>query len=292
MKKILGCFIIVVMIIGVVIFVTYNKLNSDLKESSEKHTYNIETSNYDSSSSTNKATDNISYSLNTIIDRTIVFATCANFDRFEYPVYYGGVVSESKHYDGFDIQLAKYIADKYNNEILINNMEFEELLNSLDTKESDVVISAMETTDSRKEYCDFSVPYYDGTQVILVLDDSDIKTINDLNGKLVATGPLSDTWELDELSIKYTEYESLEECVNRLKNKTCDAVVLDYSIATYFCSINNNMKIINSASFENYQLAIAVRKGNDILLNMINEALMEFKNNGIIDSLIKNYLIH
>ena len=288
---IVGSFaVLIVVIIGAVLLASSIKNNIDIKKSSEKYTFNTETEKFVQTSSDNNGSNN-SYSLNTVIDGTVVFAICAEFDRFEYPVDFGGVTSANKHYDGFDIQLAKFIADRYENELLLNYMEFEEMLESVESKESDGVMY-MSITDLRKQYYDFSDTYYNGTQVILVLKDSGIKTISDLNGKQVATGPISATWELDEMSIKYTEYESIDDCINQLKNKNCDAVVLDSSVATYYCSRNSNFKMINSSSFEDYQLAIAVRKGNYSLLKKFNEAIMEFKNNGTMDRLIEEYLIN
>lgn len=99
-----------------------------------------------------------------------------------------GFINEKKELVGFDIDLAKYIA----NSILgdESKIEFREVtpstrISAVNSGQVDMIIATMTITDQRKQVVDFSIPYYVAGQAILVPQNSDIKSISDLNGKKV-----------------------------------------------------------------------------------------------------------
>ncbi|MGL4393256.1 MAG: transporter substrate-binding domain-containing protein, partial [Fusobacteriaceae bacterium] len=89
---------------------------------------------------------------------------------------------------GFDIDLIKEVAKRLNMDIKIENMNFDALLPALQAKKVDVVVSGMTITEERKKSVLFTAPYFEAKQVLIVKDNSKIKSVNDLKGKKVAAG--------------------------------------------------------------------------------------------------------
>ncbi len=111
----------------------------------------------------------------------IKFGTNAEFPPFEY-VTAAGVIGE---YDGIDMAIAKEIGVQSGMDISIENMEFDSLLIALENGQIDAVISGMTITEERAKSVDFSIPYYTATQVMIVDQNSDIKTAADMADKRI-----------------------------------------------------------------------------------------------------------
>ena len=104
----------------------------------------------------------------------IKFGTNAEFPPFEF-ISAEGVIDE---YDGIDMALAKDIGEQTGKEIKIENMEFDSLLIALSNGQIDAVISGMTITEERAKSVDFSIPYYEATQVMIVPKDSDRQSLS------------------------------------------------------------------------------------------------------------------
>ena len=219
---------------------------------------------------------------------TIVFGTNAEFPPFEY-VSAQGTIGE---YDGIDMAIAKQIGEDMGKEAVINNMEFDSLLLALDNGQVDAVIAGMTVTDERKEAYDFSTPYYTATQVMIVKEDSDIKTAADMKDKkiVVIQGYTGETCVKD-MGYSYEAFKKGTEAVLELVNGKCDVVVIDSATAEKFVGDNEGLKIVEDASaFEGEEYAIAVKKGNTELLNQINASIQKMLDDGTISSLSAEYL--
>ena len=94
----------------------------------------------------------------------LVMGTAPEFPPFEMR---GG--PEGTDVVGFDVDLAKAIADKAGLPLKIVEMDFDRLLPALAAGEVDLVLAALSITDERRALVDFSVPYYKATQVALIL---------------------------------------------------------------------------------------------------------------------------
>jgi polar amino acid transport system substrate-binding protein len=155
----------------------------------------------------------------------------------------------------------------------------------------------MSVTDDRKVNVDFSDPYFDATQSIIVLKGSPIKTRTDLNGKKVGvqqgtTGDIFCTNEDGKSDIKVGSVQRFNkgaDAVTDLLNGKLDAVVIDDFPAQKFVSKNSGKieKLQDALTVEHY--AIAVKKGNTELLNTINGVLKDMKSSGDLDKLISKY---
>ena len=218
---------------------------------------------------------------------TITFGTNAEFPPFEF-VASNGVIGQ---YDGIDMSIAKQIAEKNGMTAEIENMEFDSLLIALENGQIDAVIAGMTVTDERKEEADFSTPYYEATQVMIVKEDSDIKKASDMAGKRICViqGYTGETC-VNDMGYSYEAFKKGTEAVMELVNGKCDVVVIDSATAKKYVSDNAGLKIVEDpAAFEGEQYAIAVKKGNTELLDKINKVIEEMLADGTISDLAVKY---
>ena len=218
----------------------------------------------------------------------ITFGTNAEFPPFEY-VSSNGVID---NFDGIDMAIAKEIASQNGSTAAINNMEFDSLLLALQNGQVDAVIAGMTITDERKEAVDFSIPYYTATQVMIVKEDSDIKSAADMADKkiVVVQGYTGETC-VKELGYKYEAFKKGSETILELINGKCDVVVIDSATAEKYVGDNEGIKIVeDNTAFEAEEYGIAVKKGNTELLNKINTAIQSMLDDGTIGDIAAEYL--
>ena len=218
---------------------------------------------------------------------TITFGTNAEFPPFEF-VASNGVIGQ---YDGIDMAIAKQIAEKNGMTAEIENMEFDSLLIALENGQIDAVIAGMTVTDERKEEADFSTPYYEATQVLIVKEDSDIKKASDMEGKRICViqGYTGETC-VNDMGYAYEAFKKGTEAVMELVNGKCDVVVIDSATARKYVNDNEGLKIVEDPeAFEGEQYAIAVKKGNTELLDKINKVIEEMLADGTISDLAVKY---
>lgn len=220
----------------------------------------------------------------------LVVGTNAAFPPFEY-------IGDDGNPDGFDIALIKAIGDELGVEVEIQDMEFDSLVASIGTK-VDVSIAGMTITEEREKAVDFSDSYYDAVQYVLVAKDSEIKSYDDLKGKVIGaqmgtTGDFmcEDVKSEDENTVVNT-YDKAIDAVNDLVNGRLEAVILDKNPAEVFAEQYDEIVALDGADFgfEPEKYAIAMPKGNEVLNKKINEALKTLKENGTYDELVKEYI--
>ena len=217
----------------------------------------------------------------------IKFGTNAEFPPFEY-VTAAGVIGE---YDGIDMAIAKEIGVQSGMDISIENMEFDSLLIALENGQIDAVISGMTITEERAKSVDFSIPYYTATQVMIVDQNSDIKTAADMADKriVVIQGYTGENC-VQELGYDYEAFKKGTEAILELNNGKCDVVVIDSATAQKYVKDNTNLKIVEDPSaFEAEEYGIAVKKGNTELLNKINSAIEKMLADGTISEWSVSY---
>lgn len=220
-------------------------------------------------------------------DNTIKFATNPEFPPFEY-ITTNGVIGE---YDGIDMAIAKAIGEETGMEISMESMEFDSLLVGLQNGTVDAIIAGMTITPERQESVDFAVPYYTATQVMIVMEDSDIASAADMEGKKIAVvqGYTGETC-VQELGYPYEAFKKGTECVMELTNGKCDVVVIDSATAQKYVSDNPGTKIVeDSKAFAAEEYGIAVAKGNTELLNKINAAVEKMLAEGTISDIAVEY---
>ena len=220
---------------------------------------------------------------------TVTMSTNATFEPFEYKS--GGNIV------GIDVDIANKVAAKLGKKLAINDVEFESLPAELSSGKCDFVAAGMSVDADRKKNMDFSDPYFDATQSIIVLKGSAVQSRTDLNGKKVGvqqgtTGDKFCTNEKHTSDIKVgtvKRYNKGADAISDLTAGRIDAVVIDDFPAQKFVSQNSAklVKLKDALTVEHY--AIAVKKGNTELVNTINSVLKDMKSSGELDKIINKY---
>jgi polar amino acid transport system substrate-binding protein len=214
----------------------------------------------------------------------LTMATNAEFPPFEY-------INDAGEYDGFDVAFAKAIAEKLGMELKIDNMNFDSIVTAVQTGLADVGIAAISDKAERREFVDFTIPYFSATLVVIVPQDSDIGGLADLEQARIAVqeGTTSDIFCEDELpDAAITRFKRAPDTVLELKSGRVDAIVIDNGVAGQFISDNPDLKILPETLAEE-EYVIAVGKNNKELLDKINKAIQELKDSGEFKKIYDNF---
>lgn len=208
-------------------------------------------------------------------DTPLRLGTEATFKPFEF-------TNENNEVIGFDIDIAQEIANKLGRELEISNMDFDGLIGALQGNQIDVAVAGMTINDEREQSVDFSTPYYDASQVIVVREEENtITSKENLPGKVIAvqmgTTGAGEAETVEGAQLK--QFGKVNEAFLELKNGRADAVIIDAPVAKEYLKVMEGLKIA-SEPFTNEQYGIAVKEGNSELLTKINEALQELRDSG------------
>ena len=118
--------------------------------------------------------------LSTVEPGKLIMSTNAAFPPYE-------MTTDSGEFEGIDIETAQAIADKLGLELQIDDMDFDAALLAVQQGKSDMVMAGVTVTDERQNVMDFTDSYATGIQSIIVKEDSDIASVDDLAGKKIGT---------------------------------------------------------------------------------------------------------
>ena len=221
----------------------------------------------------------------TVEDGKLHMATNATFPPYES-------IADDGTFEGIDVDIAGKIAEKLGLELVVDDMEFGSIITSVQTGKEDIALAGLTVTDERKQNVDFTDSYATGVQVVIVPEDSDIKSIDDLQGKLIGcqestTGYAycSDDYGEDMV----TAFPSGTNAVQALLTGKIDAVVIDKQPAEAYVAQNEGLKILDTEYVtENY--AIGVSKDNTALRDAVNNALKELIDDGTVQAILDQYI--
>lgn len=192
---------------------------------------------------------------------------------------------------GFDIDLIKAITAKMGVKINWVTMDFAAIVTAVQSGQVDIGISGFSITPDRAKQVSFSAPYIANGQVLVVRNDSDIKSSADLNGKKIAV-QLGTTGEQLADKVEGAEVikpESYNIAFMMLNNKAADAVIADLSVADQFVKKGTFKRTGEPLSYEEF--AMISRKENKALLDALNEALEAVKKDGTYGAIVKKWNI-
>lgn len=216
-------------------------------------------------------------------ENKLYVGTNAEFEPFEY--------RDGDNIVGFDIDLINEIAKIMKQDIEVVDMAFDGLLPALQSKKIDIIIAGMTADEERKKFVNFTDPYYNTKQSILVYNDNTtINSFDDLDGKNVGVvlGFTGDLIVSEMSNVNAQKYSATSEAILALKSQKVDAVVLDYEPAKQYSAQNKELKLVLADS-QDEEYAIAIRKEDTELLKKVNDALNTIKENGTYDMLIEKY---
>lgn len=219
----------------------------------------------------------------------LVMATNAEFEPFEY--------KDNDKIVGIDVDIATEIASALGVDLEISDIAFESTIPALQAGKADFIAAGMTVTEDRKKNVDFTDPYFNASQAILVAKDSDIAKPADLEGKTVGvqTGTTGDMYCTDEdgtSEVKVGEvkrYEKGMDAASDLMAGRIDAVVIDNFVAQKLAEKNPDkiVKLDDALTEEEY--AIALPKDSELTAKF-NEVLKDLTDSGKLDEIETKYL--
>ena len=212
----------------------------------------------------------------------LTMATNAEFPPFEY--------LEGEEIVGADVDIAKALAEKMGRELEITNIDFDAALTGAATGKYDVAVAGITANEDRKKNMNFSDDYYTASQAIIVVEDSEIKSAADLEGKKVSCqeGTTGEQYLLDN-GYEIQSYKTGAEAVSALTSGKVDAVVIDNAVAVALSEKQDGKTVVLDEALTKEAYAIAIKKGNDGLTEEINKALAELKAEGVLKEIFEKY---
>lgn len=222
--------------------------------------------------------------------KKIVFGSDASFPPMEF-------VDAQKNIVGFDVDMIKAVAKAAGFEAEVKNVAWDGIFAGLAAGEYDGILSSVTITDERKGTMDFSTPYVNAGQVIIVPKTTEgVSKPEDLAGKVVGvqistTGDIA-VGKIAGVKQKKT-YDEIGLAVEDLSIGRLEAVVVDSPIAANYVLQNDKYKAvlkIVGAPFTDEYYGIAVKKGNKKILDQVNKGLAAIQKDGTLDKLKAQWL--
>lgn len=219
-------------------------------------------------------------------DGKLVVGTASGFPPYEF---LDTSVKDRKKIDGIDMKIAEAVAQKLGVKLEVQDMTFQSLLSSITTGKVDIAISAINPTEERKKTVDFSNNYLEGKQTLLVRkeDAGKYKSLADFEGKKIAVQKSTIQEKLATSQIPNAQIVALAkvpDALRELKQGKVDAVPVQNIVGGQYLVTNDDLAATN-IYFDKYSggSAVAVPKGSDDVIAVINEVIKENQENGNID---------
>lgn len=199
---------------------------------------------------------------------------------------------------GFDIDFIKLLADRLGVALQVTDMTFTSIIPTIENGEYDLAIAAMYNTPARREVVLMSDSYME-TGMVLVAPKGNPKNITSLADcaglkvgvKAGATSQVVAEKGMEEAGIKFTivGYEETIGCISDLVAGRIDVVVNDLLNQLELNKVTPQVEIITKP-FTSANLAIAIKKGNEDLLALVNQLIADYKADGTYAALYEKWL--
>ena len=224
---------------------------------------------------------------------TLKMGTNASFPPYEF------YDDESGEIVGIDAEVAAAICEKLGYELEIVDMDFDAIIPAVTTGKIDFGMAGMTVTEERMQSVDFTTSYATGIQVVIVKEDSEITSVDDLFAEGAShkigvqqgtTGDLYCSWDIEDEGLGSVErYKNGTDAVLALTSGKVDCVVIDNEPAKNYIAANEGLKILDTEyAVEDY--AIALAKDSE-LTEKINAALEELIADGTVKAIIDKYIV-
>ncbi len=219
--------------------------------------------------------------------KTYIVGTNPEFAPFEF-------VGDDGSVQGIDVDIIKAIFTKIDpeNKVEILSMSFDGLIPAMISGKIDLAIAGMSVTEDRLKTVSFTDAYFDATQKIIVKTGSDIAGEAGLEGKKIGVqmGTTGDLYVTDNVKgAEVARFDKALDAIQDVISGRLDAVVVDQGPAeAYVKQVGEALTILpDNLSEEVY--AIPVKKEDTELLEQMNKALAELKEDGTIQAIIDSY---
>ena len=192
---------------------------------------------------------------------------------------------------GFDVDLVRMVADRLDLDLDMVDTAFDDIASgeSLNKGRCDVAISAMTITGERARVVNFSSPYFDAAQALVVERGSGLKTLDDLAGRRIGVqaGTTGELYVTDNApqGAEVIPFEDAAAMGQAMEDGQVVATVYDNTVVADVIEANPDLKVVTEFDTgEQYGMAVR-RNGNVELLRVINDVLATSKQDGAYDEI-------
>ena len=186
--------------------------------------------------------------------------------------------------EGYDVQIARIIADQLGLELVVVKMDWDGLIEALNQGQIDAIIAGMADTESRKEAINFTSPYHETVYALMVNAGTPYEnatSLADFNGaSVLGQKDTALDWTIDQIEgvNHLTAVASVPDMIARLQQGTCDAIVINLENAPGYLASNPNFVVISFPEGEGLDpgfkgACVGLRKSDDALLGLADAVL-------------------
>jgi polar amino acid transport system substrate-binding protein len=194
---------------------------------------------------------------------------------------------------GFDIEVVDAIAEKLGLPATYQDTSFDTIFRDTAQGKFDLAVAASTITPEREKTVDFSDPYYQANQSLVVTNDSDIASTDDLAGKTVGAqdGTTGEEYANDETDAAQVRgFPEGPDAFNALRNGQVDAVIIDQPVVIDALESQAGGDIKEAQEIPTGELyGLVFAPDNDALREATNDALQELKDDGTLEDLYGKY---
>ncbi|CAG9621480.1 transporter substrate-binding domain-containing protein [Sutcliffiella rhizosphaerae] len=216
--------------------------------------------------------------------KVLVMGTSADYPPFEY------IDTEvGEEIIGFDVDLAKAITSELGYELEVRDMDFGSLITALKSGNIDLILAGMSPTEERAKQVDFTDIYYTAHHMIVSLKDSNITSVDDLEGKTVGAQMGSIQYEMaeeiaEEVNITIENRDRIPQIIQDLKTGRFDAAIIEDTVMKGYMEQDENLTGF-TLDVDGNGNSIALPKDSE-LTEEFNRVLKEMEENGEMEKLI------
>lgn len=218
----------------------------------------------------------------TITEGTLTVGSDIPFPPFEQ--------GDPPDYEGFDIDLINEVADRLELEIEIKDLPFDVLLAG-GSGRYDLAIAATTIKPARENRVDFSNPYFNAEQSMLVQAGSELTGVDDVTADTIIgsqDGTTGETFANQNTDADVRPFQEIDDAYQALENGQVDAVVNDLPSTQSVADENDALEVVETFD-TNEEYGIIFEEGDDALRGAVNEALQEIKDDGTLNELYQEW---
>jgi len=222
--------------------------------------------------------------LGLISEGTLTVGTDTPFEPFE--------IGQPPNISGYDIDVMNAIAEELGLEAEYTDTGFGTIFRDTANGQFDTAAAASTITKGRENAVDFTDPYYEAQQALLVPEDSDIASVDDLSADVIVgaqDGTTGETYANEETEAGDVRgFPEGPNAISALVTGQVDAVIIDQPVAALAIEKQGGFEIIEEIQTDELY-GFAVAPDNDALREAMNEALATIKEDGTIEELYAEY---
>jgi polar amino acid transport system substrate-binding protein len=239
----------------------------------------------DSGDDSAETTETTAADVSTITEGTLLIGTDAPYPPFEIGT------PDDPDFGGFDIDLGRAIGEELGLEPEFVDTSFDTIFRDVAANQFDIVIAASTITPGRQKTVNFSDPYYEAQQALVVPEGSDIASVEDLSDLIVGAqdGTTGETYANDETdAAEVRGFPEGPDAINAVITEQVDAAIIDQPVAVDAVEKQGGIEIAEEIP-TNELYGIALSKENPELLEAVNSALATLKEDGTMADLYEEY---